>query len=84
VGSELIYAKHDYDIVTGYGMDVREIMVCVKNSSGAHLATYSPGIEGFGRGVDHSPHLVLRLRMTGAISLLPNTPSRREQTILPY
>jgi hypothetical protein len=42
----------------------------------------SAGVKRLGREADHSPHLVPRLRVIGAISQLLNTPSWREHAQL--
>jgi hypothetical protein len=62
---------------TGYGMDVPEIksrwgkgrfFALVQTGPGAHPASYImgtgsfPGVKRPGRGIDHHPHLALRLR----------------------
>jgi hypothetical protein len=51
-----------------------------QTSSGAHIASCGVGTWAVGHGVIwpgceavHSPHLVLSLRMRGAIPLLPST-----------
>jgi hypothetical protein len=56
----------------------------VQNGTGAHPVSYPMGIRGSflglkrpGREADHSPHVVPRSRIRGAITPLSNTPSWR-------
>jgi hypothetical protein len=72
----------------GYGMDDRGSIPSRGTASRPALGptqppiqwvpgALSPGVKWPGREAVHSPHLVSRLRMCGAIPPLPNTPSWR-------